>query len=331
MPTKNSFTYTLTPAQQQELLNILQTGNYRTISREYTIIAVEGDDYNIALYKSGKCLIQGKGAQEWVTFYLEPFVLKEAKIGYEDVIAPPVSPHLGIDESGKGDFFGPLVIAAVYTDAELTKAFRQINVRDSKTISSAKQVDDLALEIKKLVGNRFSIVAIGPEAYNRLYASFRNLNRLLAWGHARAIENALEKVPDCPAALSDKFGPTHQIEQALLKKGQSIKLEQKTHAESDMAVAAASILARSAFVAALRRLSEQYGVEMAKGVSPQVKKGAQTLITKHGPEVLLKIAKCHFKTTDDVLELCGMKREILGPQGAVVSKAVSFFQRRKQS
>ena len=155
-------------------------------------------------------------------------------------------------------------------------------------------------------------VAIGPEAYNRMYAKIANVNRLLAWGHARAIENLLEKVPDCPRALSDKFGPTARIERALMEKGKKIKMDQRTKAESDPAVAAASILARAGFLMALRKMEKDFGIEtVPKGCSAKVKQIAKELVANKGPDILLKTCKCHFRTTDEVLGANGYSRSDL--------------------
>jgi ribonuclease HIII len=322
MTKRTSYTFKLDETQQKALINLLRTGNFRPMTVEHTIIAAEGPDCNIALYKSGKCLVQGRGAEDWVTFTLEPQVLGEAHLGYEDVLNPEaVQPHMGIDESGKGDFFGPMVIASAYVDEGLVHTLREMNVRDSKTITSDRKAEEMARDIRKLLGPKFAVVTIGPAAYNRLYAKMRSVNTILAWGHARAIENLLEKVPDCPRALSDQFGPTHQIQRALLKNGKNIKLEQRHKAESDMAVAAASILARAGFLDALRKMGEKFGVKIPKGASAQVKEVACEIVKKHGPQVLLDVAKCHFKTADEVLSQCGHVRMILGPDGQATSKA----------
>jgi len=303
------------------LVQLLRTGNFRPLEVQHTIAAGQGPDCTIALYKSGKCLVQGKGAEDWVTFTLEPLILKEARVGYDEVHHPEYTdPHMGIDESGKGDFFGPLVIAAVYVDDEIVARFGELNVRDSKTITSDRKAEDMAKEIRKILGGRFSLVAIGPRAYNRLYAKMRNVNRMLAWGHARAIENLMDIVPDCPRAVSDQFGPTRQIEQALMKKGRAIKLVQLPRAESDPAVAGASVLARAGFLAALRKMREAYGVDIPKGASGRVQEVAAELTEKKGPEVLLETGKCHFKTTDVVLERLSLDRSVLGPEGQATSK-----------
>lgn len=321
---KNSFTYALDPKQQQRLMELLQNSNVRPVSVPYTRVAVDAEQCRIALYTSGKCVVQGKGAQDWVLYQLEPLVLLNAELGYGEVHDPSASePHMGIDESGKGDFFGPLVIAAAYVDDKLARVFEEIGVRDSKTISSDKKAEAMAATLRSHLGHRFAIISIGPRAYNRLYASMKNVNAMLAWGHARAIENLLEKVPDCPRAVADQFGPKRQIEQALMKNGRSIELHQRPKAESDPAVAAASILARAGFLHALRKLGETYQTVLPKGASPQVREAAVRVVASHGPKALLDLAKCHFRTTDAVLEEAHHSRADLGPEGAAVSKSFS--------
>ena len=320
---QTSFTYKLTESQTSDLHELLKHSNYKPIKVPYTLIAVEANDCRVNLYESRKCLIQGKGAAEFITFVLEPQILMEARLGYEEILNPQATqPHMGIDESGKGDLFGPLVIAAAYIDPESASAFKKIGVRDSKMIKSDQKAEAMAQEIRKASLGRFAMVVIGPEAYNRLYTTMRSVNTILAWGHARAIENLLEKVPDCPMALSDQFGPARQIQQALLKKGRSIELQQMPKAESDPAVAAASILARAGFLAALKKMGESFNLEIPKGASAQVREMAGKLVDLHGPEVLLKTVKCHFKTTDEVLASRSLSRTVLGPNGQAVSKSM---------
>lgn len=308
----NSFTFKVTKEQQSALMALLKSPKYQPENVPHTQIAVSIPDCRINLYSSGKLLVQGKGAEEWVTFILEPEILKQAIVGYEDYHDPEAyKPHMGIDESGKGDFFGPLVIASVYVDEGLVDKLREMGVRDSKKISSDNVALNMARDIRKLLGDRCAMVTIGPRAYNRMYSKIRNVNKMLAWGHARAIENLLDKVPDCPRALSDKFGPTHQIERALLEKGKKIKLDQRTKAESDPAVAAASVLARAGFVYALRKMGKEYGVEIPKGASTKVRREAEKLVADKGPSILLDTAKCHFQTTDKVLAEVGYSRKDL--------------------
>jgi len=318
---KNSFTFVLNKEQQEALKILLKMGNYKPKDVPHTLIAVEAQDCVVNLYKSGKCLVQGKGAEDFVLFFLEPNVLQSATVGYEEVLNPDlVAPHMGIDESGKGDFFGSLVASAVYVDPDIAHAMQELGVKDCKQLTD-KAVFFIGSKTRQLLGpKRFALVAIGPEAYNRLYAKMRNVNTLLAWAHARCIENLLETVPDCPRAVADQFGAKQVIERALMKKGRSIKLEQRHKAESDIAVAAASVLAREAFLRGLGRLGETYGIQAHKGASEQVRASAVELVKKAGPEILLKTCKCHFRTADQVLAACGSSRAALGPEGQAVSR-----------
>jgi ribonuclease HIII len=205
-------------------------------------------------------------------------------------------------------------------DPVLAKAMAQIGVKDCKKLTD-KQVFAIGAKLRALLGrNRYALVAIGPETYNRLYAKIRNVNRLLSWAHARCIENLLNTVPSCPRAVADQFGSKHLIERALMQKGRSIVLEQHHKAESDIAVAAASVLAREGFLYALQRLGKEHGTSLRKGASDAVRQTAVALVRQHGPTLLLKLAKCHFRTTDAVLAAAGSSRAALGPEGAAVSK-----------
>lgn len=204
--------------------------------------------------------------------------------------------RIGIDESGKGDYFGPLVIAAAHVTPEIEPELRLMEVRDSKKISDGR-VLEIARELRQVC--KHSIVTINPQKYNELYPKFRNLNRLLAWGHARALENLLEQV-DCPLAIADQFGDERFVLNALLEKGKKIQLVQRTKAEADLAVAAASILARAEFLLRLKRLSDEIGTTLPKGAT-HVELVARMVVKKHGEAMLENVAKLHFKTTKSVL------------------------------
>jgi ribonuclease HIII len=218
----------------------------------------------------------------------------------------PAEPgRIGSDESGKGDFFGPLVIAAFFLPEGQEDVLRELGVKDSKRTSDAR-CREIAETLKR--GYPYhSIVSIGPEKYNELWTKLRNLNRLLAWGHARAIENILERVP-AGKAVTDKFGDEKFVRNALLKKGREIELVQMPRAEEDAAVAAASILARAEFLARLHWLSKDVGIELPKGASDQVEAAAVRLVREKGPDALGKVAKIHFKTTVRVLAAAGIDR-----------------------
>jgi ribonuclease HIII len=301
-PALTTYTIALTEPQVKALRQLLEERGFRFTPRPYTIFFAQKDKLSVAVYKKGpKLLLQGKGIEGFVSFELEPKILGEARLGYEEVHLPEMfEPHFGVDESGKGDFFGPLVIAGVFTDRAIARAFLQNGIQDSKRIGSDARIRALAKVIRTTPGVVFDVVLIGPERYNDLYEKFANLNRLLGWGHARVIENLLAKRPDCPRALSDKFADAQVIEQALLQHGGAIKLEQRTRAESDLAVAAASILAREAFIDWLERTGKRIGLQLPRGVSAPAKEAARQIAERDGPEALRRYAKTHFRTAHEV-------------------------------
>ena len=204
---------------------------------------------------------------------------------------------IGSDEAGKGDYFGPLVVAAVLVDGAVLGPLGQLGVKDSKRLADAS-VERLAGKIRGSC--IYAIVPIGPEKYNHLYSKIQNLNRLLAWGHARAIENILNR-EECSYALADQFGDENFLISALLSKGRTIQVKQQTGAESDIAVAAASILARAEFLRRLAQLSAKYQMKLPKGASSVVIQAGKEFITRYGNERLREVAKIHFKTTRSVL------------------------------
>jgi ribonuclease HIII len=302
MPPLTSFTSPLDAAQAAKLRGRLAELGFDFIEKPYTMYAAQKGKLNIAVYIKGpKVLIQGKETEDFVRFHLEPEILQEAKLGYEDVLNPEkFAPHFGVDESGKGDFFGPLVIAGVYVDQRIARDLLDAGVQDSKRITSDAKIRLLASLIKTLPGAVHSVVCIGPERYNMLQRKMGNVNNLLGWGHARIIENLLELRPDCPRALSDQFANPRIIQRSLLEKGRGILLEQRTKAESDPAVAAASILARERFIDWLEAGGKRFGGVLPRGASAQVKAVARKLVEAHGTGVLRELAKTHFKTAREV-------------------------------
>src|SRR4051794_26280965 len=281
-----SYTHPLTTEQAAKLQSLLKDLGFDFAERPYTLFFAQKNKLSVAVYEKGpKALMQGKGVEEFVQFELEPKILGEAKLGYEEVHSPEMfEPHFGVDESGKGDFFGPLVIAGVYVDRVIARKMVEAGVQDSKRIGSDTRIRALADAIRKTSMSLIEVVLIGPAKYNELYEKFGNLNKLLAWGHARVIENLLGKKPDCPRSLSDQFADARVIEQSLLRHGQKIDIQQRPRAESDIAVAAASILAREAFINWLERKGKEVGVRLERGVSAGVKESARKLVEMNGPD-----------------------------------------------
>jgi ribonuclease HIII len=292
----------LTDEQASALDAALRARNWKPREVPYARFAFESDKTNVVFYESGKLVVQGKGTREFIEFLLEPEILKQAKLGYETVLNPDLLlPRIGVDESGKGDFFGPLCIAGVYVNESVIKAWADFGVRDSKNISSDKKISELADKIRKTPGCVTTVVPIGNEAYNRLYEKMKSVNAMLAWGHARVIENLLGQRhrmnPPPVKAISDQFAASKSvIEKALMAQGRELHLVQRHKAEEDIAVAAASILARDEFVKGLAKLEKQFQVELPKGASAAVDAAAKKFVEERGAENLAKISKLHFRT-----------------------------------
>lgn len=302
MKALTSHTCKLTDAQAKGLLAWLRSNGYEFREVPYARFAAAKEKVNVVFYESGKLVVQGKGTQEFVEFVLEPQILREARIGYEAVLDPEMFlPRFGIDESGKGDFFGPLCVAGVYVNKSVVEAWKELGVRDSKNVSNDRKIAELAAEIRKTPGCVATVVPIGNEAYNRLFSKMRSVNSMLAWGHARVIENLMlqrHRMDPLPVrAISDQFATGKAtIANALMALGRELELIQRHKAEADLAVAAASILARDEFVRRLAALGRQFEMVFPKGASAAVDLAAKEFVAKFGAENLVKVSKVHFRT-----------------------------------
>jgi ribonuclease HIII len=297
-----SHTCRLDPAQAAALKAHLAARGYLFHAVPHARFAARGSTVNVVFYTSGKLVVQGKGTGEFVAFVLEPEILKEARVGYETVLNPDLLlPRLGVDESGKGDFFGPLCIAGVYVNPAVIEAWKDAGIRDSKHISSDRKIGDLARVIQSTAGCVTSVVPIGNPAYNRLHEKLGSVNAILAWGHARVIENLLGQAhrmnPPPVRAISDQFASSKAVlQKALMSSGRKLELVQRHRAEEDLAVAAASILARDEFVRRLARLHAEFELDLPKGASAAVDAAAAEFVRTRGAARLGEVAKMHFRT-----------------------------------
>ncbi len=296
-----SYICTLDKEKITQLRAYLQERGYVFRDVKYAYFGASGNGVNITCYTSGRLLVQGKGTADFVRYYLEPNLLREIRFGYEYLLREGLSgeERIGVDESGKGDYFGPLVIAGVHADKTNLKELYDLRVVESKRIS-----DRRALALTLVLCSKFknSVVIIGPEKYNMLYDKMNNLNRILAWGHARVVENLLSKV-NCKKVIVDQFADKSALCNALMKKGRRIELEQRHQAEQDIVVAAASVVARGKFLARLQRLSELFKIDLPKGASPKVIETGKSFIETRGIQQLAKVAKLHFSTTQKILDV----------------------------
>lgn len=268
--------------------------------RPHQIFLARYTKLTVNLYSSGKVTFGGKDdlLRREVEWFLEQLGAAE-----ESAISSDFSgiTRIGTDEAGKGDLFGPLVVAGARVSPETEDALETIGVRDSKTIRSDKRIADISREVKQLLGKwGYDIVIIKPKRFNELYSEMKNMNILLGWAHARAIENILKENEQCEMAVADKFGNKEYIEKALMKNGRRIELVQIPHAERDIAVAAASIIARDAFLNGMRKMEEEYGAHFPRGAS-KVVDAVREFVSMHGKELLPDVAKMNFSIIDKTL------------------------------
>ncbi len=293
----NTYSKKIDKNKSQELKELFINDKAEFDVVQYSVWRAKTKEYQAIYYTSSKLLIQGKNVDK-IAKQVDNLISDTDinKIQEDKTQISFSENYIGTDESGKGDFFGPLVIASVMADDLNKEYFINLGVKDSKKLDD-KKIIELAAKIK--ANAIHSVVVIMPEKYNELYKKFNNLNKLLAWGHARAIENILEKVP-CKMAIADKFGDESLIQNALMKKGKNITLKQMVRAETDIIVASASVLARAEFVKRMIALENKYELKFSKGASSKVKDEAKDFINKYNFERLNEVAKLHFKTTSEL-------------------------------
>lgn len=299
---KVTYTLALSDEQVTILKACLLRDGFEFKEREHVLYSAKRGKLNVTVYRKGpKVLVQGKETEDFVKFVLEPEVVGKARLGYEEHWqAEMFEPHFGIDESGKGDYFGPLIVAGVYTNSEITRALMNAGIMDSKRIGSGNRVRELAGEIRAEVGSRYKVIRWAPSRYNLLYKEYNNVNLMLARGHATVIKDLSVRVPSCGRALSDQFTKAPLIARELKNRSVRLNLEERTKAENDIAVAAASILARESFLDWMDKVSGKIGLELPFGAGPAVKEVAREFIQKFGKEKLGEVVKLHFKTTDEI-------------------------------
>lgn len=298
----NQYSSTIENEKVPELAEFLREHNFKLGVGQDLLLSAVKEGCSVRLYRSLKLLVQGKETEKYVELLAgRAFISRTQQANNSRRLAAPsltnmLLPRIGSDESGKGDYFGPLVIAAVFVDDRSQEFLEKLGTKDSKLLSDTAVVE-LAYQIRK---HAIAVaVPIGPARYNELYPHMRSVNRILGWGHARAIENILEK-QDCNWAVADQFGDERFIANALLAKGKEIHLKQMPKAEADIAVAAASIVAREEFLRRLSELGQSIGVQLPKGASSKVVLAGIAIAKELGFQKLTELAKIHFKTTGEI-------------------------------
>ncbi len=293
-------TVKITDEQAEKLDAWLDTHLWAPYKVNYAKFAYKGRDVNVVAYESGKLVVQGKGTEEFVQFVLEPEITGFAQMGYDDVLHPEwYELHAGVDESGKGDLFGPLVSACVIADGDAVRSWVADGLKESKKVTSDKVALAMAKKIKNTKGVVVKVSYANMEKYNALYIKFgRNLNKLLAWFHATAITSALNE-RHAPWGMLDQFTKQPLVQRQL--KVPNFELKMRTKAEEDPVVAAASIIARATYIYSMKKLSDECGFELKKGASASVRSQAVEIVKKFGADSLKRFAKMHFKTASEAL------------------------------
>lgn len=291
------FVANLTSAQAVLLKERLLDKGFEFKNPPHTLFQAMGEGVSCTVYLSGKVVVQGKASKEFIEFFLEPeFLFKQGEL--LETIKLPFSnePHIGSDESGKGDFVGPLCVVALYANQEDVIKLQSMGVRDSKTLDARS----IGLLAKQLRGEFIHhAVILKPEKYNELYASFKNLNKLLAWAHSAAIRQLVEKT-DCRKILIDKFAHESVMKMAFGREYAELDIVQQTKAEADLVVAAASIIARQYFVEGMQELFKRTGIDLKKGGGSSATHSVQLFVNKYGAQHLKHVVKMHFKNLDEI-------------------------------
>jgi ribonuclease HIII len=314
----SSYTVKLDDAQMEKLRSILVARGWTPFEVGYTRFAFKADHLkvNVSAYTSGKVVVAGKGTEDFVRDVIEPEVTGAAKLGYDEVLHPDwFESHAGLDESGKGDFFGPVIAATVIADKPAIEAWIKAGVKDSKKIAEL-QIGRLDKIIRETKGAVVEVCYCHTMArYNELMARPNaNLNRLLAWQHATALTGALAKKP-VRWGLLDQFSEQPLTQRELARKGVAdFELKMRTKAEEDPVVAAASVVARAEFVRQMHALSKRFGAKLQKGAGPLVKEQAAQIIQKFGARALGDFAKLHFRTAYEVVAAAGKLDELPLPE-----------------
>jgi len=293
------YTLKLKGDQLDKLGQVLSSRGWPPREVQYARHAFDGDQVKVVAYESGKLVVQGRGTEDFVTNILEPEVTGEFLLGYEEVNNPEwFEPHAGLDESGKGDLFGPVVTACVIGDGDMVRSWMEAGIRDSKTITDGA-ILKMAKHIASTKGVVIKTAFTGMLKYNELYGKFGdNLNKLLAWLHGRALKDALELRK--PAwGLLDQFSKQPLVQKYV--EGTGFDLQMRTKAEEDPVVAAASVIARATWLEQMKKLEELAGCAIPKGSGAQAKEVATRLFERFGEERMGEFCKLHFKTAYEAM------------------------------
>ncbi|GIN60215.1 ribonuclease HIII [Robertmurraya siralis] len=273
-----------------------------------SVFCAKASQCTITAYKSGKVLFQGSNSEGEASKWGNPAEKQDSSKPKTSGILPPHFESLsviGSDEVGTGDYFGPITVVAAYVRKEQIPLFKELGVKDSKNLKD-DAIEVIAKQIKEIIP--FSLLTLHNKKYNQLQQKGMSQGKIKALLHNQAIGHVLDKIaPEKPEAiLIDEFAKKEIYYQYL--KGQSVVHKENvffsTKAEGvHLAVAAASIIARYAFVRHFENLSKEAGFTIPKGAGPAVDKAAARLIKDKGEKALPKFVKLHFANTEKALKI----------------------------
>lgn len=295
---QNTFTITLNNGEQSRSKDVLLANGWiqENDSNQYVSYRFKSVSGSVAiLYSSGKLVFQGK----------EDFTSLIANIKEEiDSNMNGFQSHIGVDEVGKGDYFGPLVVVGCFADIEFARKGKLLGFADSKKFTDGK-ITKLFESVKDYPYYYSSIVY--PKEYNKLAKEYGNVSILLAKQHSLVIEKGLKDLQtkgiECNHVVIDQFSSSkNRVLDELGQLGRSINLEQFHRGESDIAVAIASVIARGIFLEEWEKMSKKYNFKFPKG-SSNVLGSAREFVGNFGTSELENVAKTGFKTTKSIMKL----------------------------
>ncbi|WHX27691.1 ribonuclease HIII [Virgibacillus halodenitrificans] len=280
---------------------------YLTNTPQGAIFRAKTPNAVITAYHSGKVLFQGSNpeaeAGKWPESSNKKSSYKKTQ-RLNNSYAPPESlfgsNHIGTDEAGTGDYFGPITVAGVFIKKEQIHSLKTMGVKDSKNLTDSV-IRKLAPEIVKL-NLPYSSLVLPNEKYNRLQEKGWTQGKMKAMLHHHVIKNIFGNIDttQLDGILIDQFCEPHVFQRHISSEKESIleKTYFMTKAESySIAVAAASIIARSRFLSEMDLLSDKLGIVLPKGASKKVDQTIAKVILEKGESTLDGCAKTHFANT----------------------------------
>ncbi|MCB9529259.1 MAG: ribonuclease HIII [bacterium] len=296
----SSYTIKLDPIEAPKTRRFFEEHGFELREAPHAFWQARGPDCIATFYTSGKLLLQGKEADVYrglmgdETPEARPYwraLQKHPKPG-------PVA-WIGTDEAGKGDYFGPLTVAGVIVRPDDLEILATLGVDDSKAVADGK-VAELDKQIQGLCASE--VLYISPATYNRMHSQMRTVNAVMAWAHAKVIHALLARTegtrPDW--ILTDRFADDRVMVRALGELPAGVRFAQWPKAEEDPAVAAASVLARAAYLRGLASLSKRFGVALHGGAGAPALAAGRRFLATVGREQLGEVAKLHFDTTRQI-------------------------------